>query len=164
MHLTNYSINRGSSFFTFSESFLNPQSLSDSRGSKRTLSSVLSILDKMGRDSKKAMRDIRRLLGKTCAVLQAELIYIQQRMFSSPASDNRGFHLLGFDVMWDENLKPYLLEVNAHPSLRTDFQPSANSDFTMKSPVDEYVKRRVIDGALSILKYSYLQKRKSSFS
>ena len=160
MHLTNYSINRGSSFFAFSETLLNPQSLSDSKGSKRTLSSVLSILDKMGKDSKEVMKDIRRLVGKTCAVLQAELIYIQQRMFSSSASDNYGFHLLGFDVMWDENLHPYLLEVNAHPSLRTDFQPTNDKDFTLKSPIDEYVKHRVIDGALSILKYSNRQRGK----
>jgi hypothetical protein len=159
MHLTNYSINRGSSFFAFSETLLNPKSLSDSKGSKRTLSSVLSILEKMGKDSKEVMKDIRRLIGKTCAVLQAELIYIQQRMFSSPASDNHGFHLLGFDIMWDEHLQPYLLEVNAHPSLRTDFQPTSDKEFTLKSPIDEYVKHRVIDGALSILKYADRQRR-----
>ena len=38
------------------------------------------------------------------------------------------FEILGFDIMLDENLKPYLIEINHAPSFNTD------------SPLDEKIK------------------------
>ena len=161
MHLTNYSINRGSSFFAFSESVLSPEH-EENKGSKRTLTSVLAALRSMGRDTAVAMRDVRRLIARTCASMQAELIYIQQRTIGKPADQNKGFHLIGFDIMWNTNLKPFLLEVNAHPSLRTDFAPTSDPDLLIASPIDQYIKQKVVDGALSILAQTAARKLKKS--
>ncbi|GMH97973.1 hypothetical protein TrST_g13816 [Triparma strigata] len=49
------------------------------------------------------------------------------------------FEILGLDIMFDEKLKPYLIEVNHLPSFGTD------------SPLDEDIKSRVVEQALSIL-------------
>ena len=42
--------------------------------------------------------------------------------------NNNCFELLGFDILIDENFKPWLLEVNLSPSLSTD----AQLDFKVK--------------------------------
>ncbi len=42
------------------------------------------------------------------------------------------FELLGFDVLIDESLKPWLLEVNLSPSMNTD------------SPLDQKIKTNLI--------------------
>lgn len=50
---------------------------------------------------------------------------------SQAATDKKSmncFELLGFDVLIDSNLKPWLLEVNLSPSLNTD----SKLDFTTK--------------------------------
>lgn len=46
---------------------------------------------------------------------------------SVPYRDNC-FEILGFDVLIDENLRPWLLEINLSPSLNTD----SNLDLTIK--------------------------------
>ena len=41
------------------------------------------------------------------------------------------FELFGYDIMLDENLKPWLMEINLSPSLSCD----TNLDFVIKSTV-----------------------------
>jgi hypothetical protein len=52
------------------------------------------------------------------------------------------FQILGFDIMLDKKLVPYLVEVNQMPSFQTD------------SPLDYKIKKAVINDALSILNLS----------
>lgn len=49
------------------------------------------------------------------------------------------FEILGFDIIFDSNYKPYLLEVNHAPSFATE------------SPFDEKIKTRVLSDTLKIL-------------
>jgi hypothetical protein len=54
-------------------------------------------------------------------------------------SRNNCFQLLGFDVMLDEALKPWLIEVNTAPSLATD------------SPMDKQIKAAVVTDTLHMI-------------
>lgn len=49
------------------------------------------------------------------------------------------FEILGFDILLDENIRPWLLEVNHSPSFSTD------------SPLDKALKRDVIYEAMILL-------------
>ena len=55
--------------------------------------------------------------------------------------------------MIDENLRPYLLEVNANPSMRTDYTTKDDQGdlITLESPVDKHIKSIVVKGALLII-------------
>ena len=53
------------------------------------------------------------------------------------------FEVLGFDVLIDQNAKPWLLEVNQAPSFATD-----------SSSLDQQVKHKVILDTLKILNLS----------
>ena len=54
---------------------------------------------------------------------------------SNGLSSSRCFEVLGFDIMLDEKLQPYLIEVNDLPSFGTD------------APLDKAIKSKVIEQA-----------------
>lgn len=58
------------------------------------------------------------------------------------------FEILGFDVMLDSALKPWLIEINHTPSFETD------------TPLDFKIKRDLIADTLKLLGLSYQKKRK----
>ena len=58
------------------------------------------------------------------------------------------FEILGFDIMLDEKLKPWILEVNHAPSFSTD------------SPLDFKVKKSLIGDVIQLLNLSYWKKLK----
>ena len=54
--------------------------------------------------------------------------------------------ILGFDVLLSEGGKPYLLEVNANPSLRIDYEKEVALGICeyVHSPVDEEIKKPLV--------------------
>lgn len=52
------------------------------------------------------------------------------------------FELLGFDILIDDKLKPYLIEINHTPSFATD------------TPLDSMVKKNAIRDALKLMNVS----------
>jgi tubulin polyglutamylase TTLL6/13 len=58
------------------------------------------------------------------------------------------FEILGFDVMIDAKLKPWLIEINYTPSFTTD------------TPLDYIIKKGVVDESLRIMNVSYKNKIK----
>ena len=72
---------------------------------------------------------------------QMDEIYIKslQSVQKVMINDKHCFELYGFDVMFDENLKPWIIEVNASPSL------------TASSPTDYELKFGLLEDMLHIL-------------
>ena len=59
--------------------------------------------------------------------------------FAHPNHPSNCFELLGFDVLLDQDLKPWLLEVNLSPSMNTD------------SPLDIKIKSQLITDLFNLV-------------
>ncbi|KAH8330302.1 hypothetical protein KR067_000982, partial [Drosophila pandora] len=120
MHLCNYSINKYHSDYIRSS-----DAQVEDVGHKWTLSALLRHLKYQGCDTHQLMLNIEDLIIK--AVLAcAQTIISACRMFVP--NGNNCFELYGFDILIDNSLKPWLLEINLSPSMGVD------------SPLDTKVK------------------------
>ena len=89
----------------------------------------LYLLSKYGdEETEKAFFEIQELIVKTL-VATSKVI----------SNDKRCFELYGFDVMFDANLKPWLIEINGSPSM------------TANTPIDRKLKNGLLDDALTII-------------
>ena len=87
------------------------------------------MLSKYGdEETEKAFFEIQELIVKTL-VATSKVI----------SNDKRCFELYGFDVMFDANLKPWLIEINGSPSM------------TANTPIDRKLKNGLLDDALTII-------------
>ncbi|OHT09621.1 Tubulin polyglutamylase TTLL13 [Tritrichomonas foetus] len=136
-HLTNYSLNKKNDHFQQPN-----QAENADEGSKRSLSSVYHYIRQNGGDVEKIQSDIESIIRLTLGSIQSFLSNSYHTAVNSKDEKSRCFEILGFDILLDSKLKPYLLEVNCMPSLACD------------SPFDTALKFGVIKGALKILDLS----------
>eukprot|EP01006_Ploeotia_vitrea_P065883 TRINITY_DN93971_c0_g1_i1.p1 TRINITY_DN93971_c0_g1~~TRINITY_DN93971_c0_g1_i1.p1 ORF type:complete len:607 (-),score=26.48 TRINITY_DN93971_c0_g1_i1:85-1905(-) len=148
MHLTNYSLNK------YSPKFVNTDD--ETTGTKRSISAVMDILEEDGHDIESIWFDIETIIAKTMISLQPSLQVMYDATFCKPsdppnsASPNQCFQLLGFDIMLDDELIPWLVEVNGHPSLQ------------IPDPIDEKVKRQVVTPLLHMIAYDAKKNKKKA--
>ncbi|XP_008269563.1 tubulin polyglutamylase TTLL6 isoform X1 [Oryctolagus cuniculus] len=110
MHLTNYSINKHSSNF-----------IQDAHsGSKRKLSTFNEYMESRGHDLKQIWEDIEDMIIKTIISAHPIIKHNYHTCFPNHTLNSACFEILGFDVLLDHKLKPWLLEVNHSPSFSTD--------------------------------------------
>uniref|UniRef100_A0A7S1HXC7 Tubulin--tyrosine ligase-like protein 9 n=1 Tax=Eutreptiella gymnastica TaxID=73025 RepID=A0A7S1HXC7_9EUGL len=133
MHLTNYSINKNSA------KFISDESADGSVGHKRSFGFLNNYLACLGRDIGAMWSNIHDAVVKTFLSIQSRLGQSYKASVGEVSGDSVCFEVLGFDVMIDEALKPWLIEVNHSPSWRTD------------SPLDLRIKRGVILEAMALM-------------
>lgn len=131
IHLTNSSIQKQN---TSGPSKDNPLSNTDDAvvgGSKMSLTGqggLWNLLTKLGVDSEAVWANIKELVIKS-------LVAVEDRMSFQPNC----FEVFGFDVLMDEDLRPWLIEVNASPSLTRD------------NPLDFRVKNAMIYDTIKLI-------------
>ena len=108
IHLTNYSINKRNEDFEFNET---PEELN---GHKWSLNMLWKHLEKEGINQLPIWEEIKDIVVKT--ILCGHLP-IKTAFEAEVNSDYNCYKLFGFDVLLDESLKPWLLEVNNFPTL-----------------------------------------------
>ncbi|KAL5280493.1 TTLL4 family protein [Megaselia abdita] len=132
MHLTNYSINK------FSSNYAKNENVNACEGHKWTLRSLWSHFKERGIDTKKIWGTFRNLVIKTVIGGEGCL----NRLFRQNVNSKYNcYELFGFDIILDENLVPWLLEVNISPSLHSDL------------PLDMHVKGPLIQAVLNTALY-----------
>jgi len=134
MHLTNYAINKKNPKFVYNNS-----SQRMDVGHKRSLTSVLKMIQKKGFDVEQIKEKINDAIVKT--IILGHPLAAHQYRFCQPDDEQRNmcFHILGIDIMLDSDCKPFVLEVNHTPSFVTD------------TPLDRHIKFQLIKDTLILM-------------
>mmetsp|Transcript_15804 Transcript_15804/g.37548 ORF Transcript_15804/g.37548 Transcript_15804/m.37548 type:complete len:1017 (-) Transcript_15804:115-3165(-) len=139
-HLTNYSINKNS------ESFVeNSDMRADNVGHKWSLSALNKHLRCVGVDVNLMWARINDLIVKTLLSVEPS---ISSRTRQVTGSRENCFELYGFDVLVDNELKPWLLEVNLSPSMQAD------------SPLDWQIKSSLIADSFNLVGINRVSKQR----
>ncbi|KAG0560721.1 hypothetical protein KC19_9G007800 [Ceratodon purpureus] len=118
VHLTNFSIQKHAPTFK------------SKTGTKWSLHSL-----KMHMISKHGEQDVNGLFHNIHMLILRSLLAVQNVIIQ----DKHCFELYGYDILVDDSLKPWLLEVNASPSLAAD------------TPVDHELKYGMLDDVLTLV-------------
>ncbi|XP_053112737.1 tubulin monoglutamylase TTLL4 isoform X2 [Hemicordylus capensis] len=129
MHLTNYSINKKNIEYKPNADETACQ------GHKWALKALWNYLNQKGVDSDAIWEKIKDIVVKTIIASEPYIINLVKMYVRRPYCCHE---LFGFDVMLDENLKPWILEVNISPSLHSN------------SPLDVSIKGQMVRDALNL--------------
>lgn len=130
MHLCNYSINK------YHSDYIKATEADEDVGHKWTFSALLRHLKSQGSDVKGLMQNIEDVIIKSIFACSQSIVSAC-RMFVP--NGNNCFELYGFDILIDNTLKPWLLEVNLSPSLGID------------TPLDAKVKSSLLADLLTLV-------------
>jgi len=142
--LTNYSINKKNDKF-----IKNENCEQDDFGYKWSLGAFCRHLEQVG-------IDMNLLWSRTYDVMLKTILcgenYVQNAMKKNGTHRTNCFEILGFDILIDSDLKPWLLEVNLSPSLACD------------SPLDMAIKSNLVCDAFNITGMKRFDRKKESLN
>lgn len=142
IHLTNYAINK------VHPAYIQNKSIEDDWvGHKRSLTAVFQYLKTLGCDKTCLMAEIDQIIVKTILVAYPKMneSYKSSRDWETQ-TDSICFQVLGFDIIIDDEFKPWLLQVNHSPSFCTD------------SPLDYIIKKSLILDTFLLLNLNSTEK------
>merc|ERR1712051_782653 len=102
----------------------------------------------MGKPYRRMKEGIDDLLVKTLIVAQPHLSHIYKTGQPEDVENSLCFQILGFDVLIDEDCKPWLIEVNQSPSFKAD------------SALDRRIKEKLVADSINLLNLSTKRKQK----
>ena len=133
-HLTNFSLNKNSLQYT-----MNIGGINDRSGSKWSLKSLRMEFEELNINYEEIFAKIKDIIIKT-------LISVEPMMFvgamRTQENIRKCFELYGFDILIDENYKPWLMEVNISPSLN------------LSSPLDYQIKINLIQDIFNLVGFN----------
>jgi hypothetical protein len=135
IHLTNYAVNKHSDQFVF-----NTDAQNSSVGNKRDFGFLNNWLTAEGHDVNVFWAGVDDAIVKAVIAALPRLQHVYSSVFPHSNDGYTCFEVLGFDVMVDEKLRPWLLEVNHTPSFNTD------------TPLDHRIKKGLLKEVWSIVK------------
>ncbi|XP_072021319.1 tubulin monoglutamylase TTLL4-like [Amphiura filiformis] len=140
MHLTNYTVNKKNSDFMPNEDH------TACEGHKWTLKALWSYMKHLDKDidTNAVWENIKDIIIKTIISVDS---CVNSMVKANVKSRYSVHELFGFDVMLDENLKPWVIEVNISPSLHSN------------SPLDVQVKGEMIKDLFNIAGYQLPDKK-----
>ncbi|CAF2158159.1 unnamed protein product [Rotaria magnacalcarata] len=149
MHLTNYSLNKRSA------NYKHASDEDQINASKRKLTLVWSQLSQQFslNEVERAKLLIEEMINKTILAILPEIRIEYVSELPLTRKQDRCFQIIGFDVILTDQLKPILLEVNANPSLRIDFdhENEAGKFISQPSPIDEEIKKPLVLETLKLV-------------
>ena len=140
IHLTNYSVNKRAANYQF-----NQQAMKDNQGSKWSHTALKKTFASLGIDPEVVFARVKDVIIKT--IIAAEPLLVNSIV---QYTKNRGncFETYGFDVLLDERLRPWLMEVNVSPSLNNG------------SPLDKRIKTALMSDIYSLVGFVPYDRKK----
>jgi tubulin polyglutamylase TTLL4 len=133
IHLTNFSVNKKSENFKINQG----TGEDEENSSKWSFKALKKAYDARGISYDFVFAQIKDVIVKTLISVEP---YIVGSLNKCPPGNRQScFELYGFDVLIDESLKPWLLEVNVFPSLSSS------------SPFDKIVKSQLICDVFTLI-------------